>query len=129
MAGWQWWQYVGAAVTLLGLSPAPWIGAMLTRRLMPLGAHLERVNDIKESHKREVETLNATHDLVVVSLKAEIARITEEREYERAGRETERSRSDVSTARLGDLAREFGDSTVQLLHGIQQQAGERAPSG
>lgn len=125
-AGWQWWQYVVAAAVTLGLSPAPWILAMLTRRLMPLGSHLERVADLKESHKREVDNLNQTHLLVVASYDKELDRLSTERDYERSGRETERSRSDAATGKLAGLASEFGDSTVRLLSNLRD-ANDDAP--
>lgn len=99
---------------------------MLTRRLMPLGSHLERVADLKESHKREVDNLNQTHLLVVASYDKELDRLSTERDYERSGRETERSRSDAATGKLAGLASEFGDSTVRLLSNLRD-ANDDAP--
>lgn len=116
---WQWWQYVGATLGLLGLSPAPWIAAVLSRRLMPLGAHLERVQELKESHRREIETVSKQAESTERTLREEIERISGEREYERAARATERERGDAATSKLSDIASEYGRSTVGLLTGIR----------
>jgi hypothetical protein len=117
-AGWEWWQYVAAGLGVLGLSPAPWIAAVLTRRLMPLGAHLERVADIKESHKREMEAVTTQHATNERVLLAEIERISGERDYERSARATERAIGDAATSKLSDFAQEYGRSTVGLLAGL-----------
>lgn len=119
-ADWQWWQYVAAVIGVLGLSPAPWIAAVLTRRLMPLGAHLERVAELKQSHSREMDTISTQNANTVQTLRDEISRISGERDYERTARATERERADVATAKLGEFASEFGKSTTDLLAGLSQ---------
>lgn len=128
VADWQWWQYVGAAIGILGLSPAPWIAAVLTRRLMPLGAHLERVAELKESHRRETDTIEAQAAETVKTLRSEIERISGERDYERTARATERERADVATAKLGEFASEFGKSTTDLLAGLSSIRNRPDPS-
>lgn len=128
LADWQWWQYVGAALGALGLSPAPWIAAVLTRRLMPLGAHLERVAEIKASHSRETETIATQNAITVQTLRDEITRVSGERDYERTARATERERADVATAKLGEFASEFGKSTTDLLAGLSSVRNRPDPS-
>lgn len=128
-ADWQWWQYVAAAIGVLGLSPAPWIAAVLTRRLMPLGAHLERVAELKQSHSREIDTIQTQGAATAKTLQDEITRISGERDYERTARATERERADVATAKLGEFASEFGKSTTDLLAGLTsaRHGADRAP--
>jgi uncharacterized phage infection (PIP) family protein YhgE len=125
VAGWQWWQYLGAGLGVLGLSPAPWIYAVLTRRLMPLGAHLERVAELKEFHKREIQTVKEQAAATEATLRDEIERIAGEREYERAARATERDRGDAATSKLSDFAQELGKSTNGLLAGVRAARAER----
>lgn len=129
LADWQWWQYVGAGLGALGLSPAPWIAAVLTRRLMPLGAHLERVAEIKASHSREIETIATQNAITVQTMRDEITRVSGERDYERTARATERERADAATAKLGEFASEFGKSTTDLLAGLSaaRNGADRAP--
>jgi hypothetical protein len=125
LAGLQWWQYLVGGLGVLGLSPAPWIYAVLSRRLMPLGAHLERVAELKEFHKREIQTVQDQNAVTQAALRDEIERIAGEREYERAARATERERGDAATTKLSEFAGEFGKSTVGLLAGVRAARAER----
>jgi hypothetical protein len=124
---WQWWQYIVAILGVIGLSPAPWIVAVLTGRLMPLGAHLQRIADLKESHKSLVDTLTAQRVESERTLREELERVSGEREYERTARATERDPSDAATSKLSDFAGEFGKSTVGLLAGLRQQQQRTGP--
>lgn len=113
----QWWQVLGGIVTLLGLSPAPWIGALLTRRLMPLGAHLERVADLKAAHSTEMQNLKDAHARELLSCAADLDRVQLDRANERAATKLERDRADLAASKLAALTEQFGQVTVGLLTG------------
>lgn len=113
----QWWQVVGGIVTLLGLSPAPWIGALLTRRLMPLGAHLERVADIKSAHNLEMQNLKDSHTRELAASADDLARVQQDRANERDATKLERARADAAAEKLAALTEQFGQVTVGLLTG------------
>lgn len=113
----QWWQWIAGVVTLLGLSPAPWIAALLTRKLMPLGAHLERVADIKAAHKLEVDHQTETHTRELGSKDDIIAALRADSVEEKAATRLERDRADAATSKLGALTEQFGQVTVGILTG------------
>lgn len=119
----QWWQIVVGIVGALGLSPAPWITALLLRKLMPLGAHLERVADIKEAHKLEMQHSDDGHarelagkDEIIAALRADSVKKDE-------ATQLERDRADSATAKLGALTEQFGQVTVTLLTGGGRDRG------
>jgi capsule polysaccharide export protein KpsE/RkpR len=128
VAGWEWWQYGAAGLAALGFSAVPWVVAVLTGRLITLGAHTARVTDIKDFHTREMDNLKAQRDSTERTLRDEIDRISGEREYERAARGTERDRGDVATAKLAEYGTEYGRTLVPLLAELNAATRQRAES-
>lgn len=118
----QWWQWLGGLITLLGLSPAPWLVAVLTGRLLTLGAHLRRVGDIQSAHKLEMDHQTAMHARELAAKDVEIARLTADRADERTATRVERDRADAMAAKLAALTEQFGQITVGILTG----GGDRA---
>lgn len=109
----EWWQGLLTAVAALGLSPAPWIVALLAGRLVPRSWHEARISDKDE----EIARVELRHQ-------ATVARIQEERGYERQRADTERDRADALGERLGDLANELGSTAVQLLRALPLSESE-----
>jgi hypothetical protein len=116
----QWWQWIAGGATLLGMSPAPWITALLTRRLMPLSAHLERVADLKEQHSLAMQALKEQHARELQNDADDLTRMLADRDHERAATRLERERADNAAAKLAALTEGFGKVTVGLL-----SAGEK----
>jgi hypothetical protein len=104
----EWWQYALSAVAVLGLSPAPWVAAMLAGRLRPIGWTREQV----KAKDDEIERERAA---------AATERTRADTERERA--DLERDRADRASARLVDVALELGASTVKLLEALPKPEG------
>lgn len=94
----EWWQGLAAVLVALGLSPAPWIIALLSNRLMTRGQHNDRVTD----------------------LKAELAAKDRQIEYEQAAKAVQADRADKAIAKTIELATEFGATTVHLLKSLPE---------
>lgn len=104
-----WWQALIGILALLGLSPAPWIAAILAGRLMTLKQHTLALDEMH----RTSELLEKRHD-------ATIQRINEERNYERAAKDIERERSDKLAEKLMSVTEEFGATTLHLLRSLPE---------
>jgi hypothetical protein len=120
----QWWQSLIGILVLLGLSPAPWITAMLAGRLMTLGAHERRVADVRKADEATMAEMRRNQDTLEKRHDATIERLKEERSYERAAKDTERERSDKLADKLMSVTEEFGATTVHLLRSLPD-VGER----
>jgi hypothetical protein len=108
----EWWQWLGGAVTILGLSPAPWIVALLRGRLLTLTAHAEAMAREETAHKAILkEKDDAT------------ARIIEEKNYWRNAAGNDRDRSDRMAEKLMTVTEEFGATTVHLLRALPEAVG------
>ena len=121
----EWWQWAVAALGILGLSPAPWLLALLSGRLVTLKAHVRELEEkdraLKATEKRDADTvarLESRHA-------ATVARLVEERNYERAAKDVERDRSDRLSAKLAEVTEEFGQTTVHLLRSLPEAVNER----
>jgi hypothetical protein len=121
----EWWQLAIAIIGALGLSPAPWIAAILTRRLMPLGAHLERVADIKAAHILEVEHQDERHARELAGKDQTIDNLKADRVEERAATKIERDRADAAASKLAQLTEQFGQVTVGILSGGNDRGKQR----
>lgn len=116
----QWWQALIGILVLLGLSPAPWIAAILAGRLMTQKQHEGRVADITKAHVLVVEEMHRTSDVLERRHDATIARINEERNYERSAKDAERERSDKLAEKLMSVTEEFGATTLHLLRSLPE---------
>lgn len=116
----QWWQWLVGGITVLGLSAAPWIAALLAGKL---------------STAAEVARIQRAHDVIVASKDAEILRIEArhagtverilgERDYERAAKDVERARADTLAGKLAELADGMGQTAVHLLRALPKPPGD-----
>lgn len=96
LANLEWWQTLVGIIGVIGLSPAPWITALLLNKLMTRAQHEDRVKDLKE--------------------RTTAAETREGIQYQRA--ETERGRADGLAVKVGELATEFGATAVHLLKSL-----------
>lgn len=109
----QWWQWLGGAVTILGLSPAPWIVALLRGRLLTLTAHSEALSREEAAHKAILKEKDEA-----------TARIIEEKNYWRSAASNDRERSDKMAEKLMTVTEEFGATTVHLLRALPEAVGD-----
>lgn len=109
----EWWQWLVGAVALLGLSPAPWLAALLSGRLITRSTHEGRVTDLKE----EIARIERRHD-------GTVARIVAEKDLEREARGVERDRADVLADKLSKATDELGATALHLLESIPGLGGD-----
>ena len=102
------WQWLGGVIVLLGVSPAPWITALATGRLLFRADLVSRLAVAKENYENSLKEERAHHD--------ELMAVERERYslLERA-RETEQARNEKLTDALQDSTRAVEATTSVLL--------------
>jgi hypothetical protein len=102
------WQWLGGVIVLLGISPAPWITALATGRLLFRADLNARLAVAKENYEKSLQEAQDHHD--------ELMTVERERYslLERA-RDTERERNEKLTDALEDSTRAVEATTSVLL--------------
>jgi hypothetical protein len=107
----EWWQWLVGAVTVLGLSAAPWIAALLAGKLHTSA----EVGHIIKAHDLAITTKDAEISRIEARHADTVGRILAERDYERAAKDVERVRADTLAGKLAELADGMGQTAVHLL--------------
>lgn len=111
----QWWQAVVALLVALGLSPAPWLTAMATGRLLFRGDLAERIAERDKAHAAALAERDRTHAAALAERDRYHAALLAAHEARYADLETsntrnveaaqqERQRADKATATLESVA-------------------------
>jgi hypothetical protein len=105
----QWWQYIGAMLGALGLSPAPWIlGLAMGRIQFTTQADKQHARELAqrdEAYEKEVANLKAYHDAVSAAKDTRYSDLEQANEKNIEAAEAQRVRADAATEALSQATR------------------------
>lgn len=93
----QWWQAVGAVLILLGLSPAPWITALATGRLLFRNDLESRLAERDRAHTALMESKDREHAAILAERETRYSDTKAASAANALAAETERKRADGLT--------------------------------
>ena len=118
LANLQWWQALIGLITVLGLSPAPWLLGLASGKIQfsapAQKAYAERIQDMDEHHK-QVEGIQAER----------YADLKESRNYYRDAFNTEHDRANKATETVAEVLDAI-KATNHVMSSITQAAEEVA---
>lgn len=124
----QWWQLIVGIVVALGMSPAPWITALATGRLLFRGDLDQRLKERDLAHEKALAQRDAYHEALLRAKDERYAELQQSNKANADAARQERERADRATAQLSEVT-EALEASSHIMAALRDTLTEVAKDG
>lgn len=124
----QWWQVLVGILVALGMSPAPWITALATGRLLFRGDLDQRLKERDIAHEKALAQRDAYHNAILAERDARYAELQESNKANADAARQERDRADRATGQLSEVT-EALEASSHIMAALRDTMAEVAKDG